>query len=522
MTTLLEFLNELEGHDLIAVNKGEGDADYSFKHVFTQESVYDSLLRSDRRQMHQQVGEALEEIFSDRLNDEALLLAHHFEQSGDLPRALRYLQIAADHAFKAFANQEAQELYSRILSLLDRDAYEARWNALAEREQVLDRLGERSQQANDLTQLQTLAELMEDDTRLTITHNRRAAYFDKISEYAAAAEAATVGVRTARRANNAHLEAQGLNLLALSAWRRFEYREVQRWAQDALDALRIVGDPGTRITCLLHLGRASYRLGQYDAALSYIQAAQDLSQETDNRASNATADLIFGWIYQRLGDYDSAEKHFQQMLNKREHIGDRYGEATALSHLGWLAWDQEKPHKGLDYCQQALEISGKINDRENEAYALSGLALNYERLDDVDRAIAYYKAALEQHEQIGATTLAIFDQAGLARLATHQNNLDLARDYIGPVRDWILQGRAQQFWDPWIIYQSTYQVLTTLEETETAYQILAEAHTILHQRAEEISDEALRLCFTEEVQVNREIEAAWQEVNGACLTSPTH
>jgi tetratricopeptide (TPR) repeat protein len=520
MTKLTEHLQTLEKFDLVTPQMSEVDLEYAFKHVFTQESVYQSLLRTDRRHLHQQVGEALEMLFAPALNGEEqpeapdnlpLLLAYHFETSGDVERALKYLKIAADKAAAAYANQEAGELYSRALALLDDQDYAQRWDLLAARETVLDRLGERDRQATQLTLMQTLAELMTDDTRLAVTHNRRAAYFDKISEYQAAAEAAEVGLRVARRSGNRRLEAQSLNRLARAAWRRFDYPAVKKWANEALEALKMVGDPATKTVSLLHLGRASYRLGEYDQALEYIHAAQDFTSYTDDQESAAVADLILGWIYQRLGDYELAEQHYRLALEKRRMIGDRYGEATALSHLGWVAWDQQRYTEGLRYCLEALDISQSIGDRENEAYALTGLGLNHEQLGHLDVARSNYEEALDIHREIGAITLAIFDQAGLARLALAQQDQNTARQYITSVVEWIQAGNAQQFWDPWSIYLWAYQGLDALGETETAWQILAEAHTLLHQRAKAISDEKLRYCFFEKVAVNREIEQAWQQ-----------
>jgi tetratricopeptide (TPR) repeat protein len=179
-------------------------------------------------------------------------------------------------------------------------------------------------------------------------------------------------------------------------------------------------------------------------------------------------------------------------LEIRRTIGHRYGEATALSHLGWLAHDQHTPQVGLDYCQRALNISQSIGDRENEAYALSGLGLCHEQLAHLEEATGDYQAALNIHREIGATTLAIFDQTGLARIALAQHNLDTARKCITPVANWIKAGNAQKFWDPWIIYQSSHQILDVLGESDTVQSILNEAHTILQQRAKEISNQQLR------------------------------
>ncbi|GAB4410196.1 MAG: hypothetical protein Fur0044_03850 [Anaerolineae bacterium] len=522
MINLTQHLQTLEKSDLITPQMSEADLEYIFKHVFTQESVYQSLLRTDRRQLHQQVGETLETLFAPALQGESqpdappdlpLLLAYHFETSGDTERALKYLKMAAEEAVAAYANQEAIELYSRALALLDNQDYANRWDLLAAREVVLDRLGERDRQATHLTLMQTLAELLVDDTRLAVTHNRRAAYFDKISEYQAAAEAAEVGLRVARRSGNRRLEAQSLNRLARAAWRRFDYPAVQKWANEALEALKMVGEPATKTASLLHLGRASYRLGQYDLALEYIHAAQDFTRFTDDQESAAVADLILGWIYQRLGDYEAAAICFQATLEKRRIIGDRYGEATALSHLGWLAWDERRSAEGLRFCLEALDISQSVGDRENEAYALTGLGLNHEQLGNTDIAQTNYQEALTIHREIGATTLAIFDQAGLARMALARQDDATARQYIEAVVGWILAGKAQQFWDPWSIYLWAYQGLTALGERETAGKILDEAHLLLHQRAEAISDEKLRHCFFEKVAVNREIEQTWHQIN---------
>lgn len=521
MTNLTQHLQTLEKSDLIAPQMSEADLEYMFKHVFTQESVYQSLLRTDRRQLHQQVGETLETIFAPALRGEPqpdtpadlpLLLAYHFDISGDTARALKYLKMAAAEAVAAYANQEAIELYSRALALLDNHDYANRWDVLAARETVLDRRGERDRQATDLTLLQTLAELLADDTRLAVTHNRRAAYFDKISEYQAAAEAAEVGLWIARRSGNRRLEAQSLNRLARAAWRRFDYTAVQKWANEALEALKMVGEPATQTASLLHLGRASYRLGQYDMALDYIRAALDFTRLTDDQESAAVADLILGWIYQRLGDYELAAQCYQATLEKRRVIGDRYGEATALSHLGWLACDEQRSTEGLRFCLEALDISQTISDRENEAYALTGLGLNHEQLGNLDIAQTNYQEALAIHREIGATTLAIFDQAGLARMTLAQGDEAAARQYIDAVTGWISGGNAQQFWDPWSIYLWAYQGLTALGEQETAGEILDEAHMLLHQRATAISDEKLRHCFFEKVAVNREIERTWHQI----------
>lgn len=63
MAGLRENLAMLETIGLIFRQQDEPELAYAFNHIFTQESVYQSLLQSERRRLHQQIGEALEELY---------------------------------------------------------------------------------------------------------------------------------------------------------------------------------------------------------------------------------------------------------------------------------------------------------------------------------------------------------------------------------------------------------------------------------------------------------------------------
>ena len=133
-------------------------------------------------------------------------------------------------------------------------------------------------------------------------------------------------------------------------------------------------------------------------------------------------------------------------------------------------------------------------------------------------AATHYQAALTIHQEIGAITLAIFDQVGLARIRLAQNQFQQADHFITPVVEWILAGNAQKFWDPWNIYLSSYQVLMALakeagDRADTARAILDEAHTLLHQRAGQISDPQLRRHFMTQVSTNRQIDRLWHQLH---------
>ena len=70
--------------------------------------------------MHRHVGEAIEALFPDNLEENAHRLAHHFAEAGDDERALKYYTMAAGSAAAIYANDEAAAHYGRAIDFAER------------------------------------------------------------------------------------------------------------------------------------------------------------------------------------------------------------------------------------------------------------------------------------------------------------------------------------------------------------------------------------------------------------------
>jgi adenylate cyclase len=82
---------------------------YAFRHPLIQEVAYRSLLKDRSRALHAAVGNAIVEVFKDRADEHAGILAYHLEQSGELVRAAQQNVRAA---FFVGANDSGQALRS--------------------------------------------------------------------------------------------------------------------------------------------------------------------------------------------------------------------------------------------------------------------------------------------------------------------------------------------------------------------------------------------------------------------------
>ena len=92
------------------------DRQYIFRHAITHEVAYNSLLIARRKQLHKLIGEALEAIYSDRLEELSATLAFHFQKAEAREKAIHYLRQAAERAQAIFANAEAIAFYQSALA----------------------------------------------------------------------------------------------------------------------------------------------------------------------------------------------------------------------------------------------------------------------------------------------------------------------------------------------------------------------------------------------------------------------
>jgi class 3 adenylate cyclase/tetratricopeptide (TPR) repeat protein/energy-coupling factor transporter ATP-binding protein EcfA2 len=93
---------------------------YIFKHALTQEVAYNSLLLKRRKEIHERIGEAIERIYAERLEEFYEMLAYRYARSGNVDKAYYYLKLSGDKARAGHANWEAFRFYREAIDVLGR------------------------------------------------------------------------------------------------------------------------------------------------------------------------------------------------------------------------------------------------------------------------------------------------------------------------------------------------------------------------------------------------------------------
>jgi predicted ATPase len=126
---LREGLGRLAEAELLYQRGLPPKATYTFKHALVQDTAYQSLLESQRRELHGRIADALEARFAERVTSVPEEIARHCEQAGRTAQAIGHYQRAGERATQHFAHPEAVGHLRKALDLLNATgrSWRSRW-----------------------------------------------------------------------------------------------------------------------------------------------------------------------------------------------------------------------------------------------------------------------------------------------------------------------------------------------------------------------------------------------------------
>jgi predicted ATPase len=117
-STLQERLGQLVDAELLYQRGRPPRARYMFKHALIQDAAYASLLKRSRQQYHQQIARMLEAEFTETVESEPELVAHHYTEAGLNEQAVGYWHRAGKRAAQRSAHVEAMNHLTKGLEVL--------------------------------------------------------------------------------------------------------------------------------------------------------------------------------------------------------------------------------------------------------------------------------------------------------------------------------------------------------------------------------------------------------------------
>ncbi len=334
---------------------------YFFKHALTQQASYDSILLSNRRELHRRAAESLIQ----RVPDQAADIARHWLGARHPDRALPFLVEAGDKAARAYAAAEAIDFYSQVLELggesadLEtlRRAYEELGNVLSFANRILEAmrtfeellaLGEERQDV--ATQISAL-------NKLASTAGLQMGQFQQADGYLARAKA------LAQQYDEQSGSAETTLVLCQMCTARADFEAVVHHMSELAELGERLGEKEYVATGLEHLGSSLMWLTRFDEAQEKAQEALALSLEIGDRGREAwiqTSTLAMCAI--RDGDFEAARAYLAEGLRVAAKIGAQVPQIVGNWIEGELAQYQGNFEDALSFGKQALALALPVEE----------------------------------------------------------------------------------------------------------------------------------------------------------------
>jgi DNA-binding winged helix-turn-helix (wHTH) protein/tetratricopeptide (TPR) repeat protein len=469
---------------------------YWFKHALLQDAAYASLLRADRRRLHQQIAETLEQGFPEIAADQPELLAHHYTEAGLPDRAVPHWQRAGERAVQGSAYLEAGGHFQRALALLNelpdgverthleialqlslgialaatrtfstpevQRAFQRAWELCGEvgqspqvfstlRGLVIHRLisGDTGAALEVAERLHEMAR-QEGPRLLRVSHQSlgfillcrgelagaRAHLEEAISRFESASASVDLSLP-----GTGNLLVEGMVNLAWTLWLLGFPDEALQQSQQARAQAR--EQPALFARCFVEYFATEIHAYRREPEKVRTQVTELASVAAEHGYSHFVSVAVFlrAWAESHLGKRPTTIASMREGINGRLGLGARGGVPNHLGLFAERCLETGEIDQGLAAVEEGLEISDAGEQRifDAELWRLKGELLR-RRGEPDSAAEELFHRALDIARRQSAKSLELRAAMSLARLWSGQGKREEARELLSGVYGWFTEG----------------------------------------------------------------------------------
>ena len=491
---LLSRLSILKDSELIYERGIYPQSTYIFKHALTQEVTYKSLLKDTRQKYHRRIAQVLEKNFSNTIESQPELLAHHYMEAGLNEQAIGYWHQAGMRATQRSAHSEAighlttaLELLGTLPSTPERSQQELTLQVALGLPMTATKGYGAPEVERTYTRAWDLCQLVGEQPYPVLFGLWR--FYLLRAEYKTARDMGELLCAKAHCAEDNTLlvgahRALGATLFYLgemNAARKHLDLGVALYDPQQHSSYLLYGvvDPG--VACLSYAAWALWCLGYPDQAMERCHEALTLGQKLSHPFSLALALSFAAWLHQFRRQWQTVQKQVEATFTISTDQAFPFWLGWGMILRGWALIEQGKGEEGIAQIRRGLvdwratgselglpyflsllaeayvkmgqveegfsiitEALAAANDSgerwyEAELYRLKGELLRQEMKTEAEAAECFKQAIEKAHHQ-GAKSLELRAVMSLSRLWQDQGKQKEARQMIQDIYGWFTEG----------------------------------------------------------------------------------
>jgi class 3 adenylate cyclase/tetratricopeptide (TPR) repeat protein len=328
---LLSHLSILKDSELLYERGIYPQSNYVFKHALTREVVYDSILAKRKKKLHEEIGNAIEELNKGILNEHYEVLSEHYFLSENYSKSAEYSRLAGRRAEKKASFNDAIAYASKRVASLGR-----------------------------LTQTEDVEKQII-DARVVL-----GLYIAQMNYFVEAKEAIDPIIDLAIKHNYKRRLCQIYTILG--TYYCFVQENYSEGFKGFEEALKISEEVKDIVSFVLASSWFGYALGtncEFERSIKYLQGAIDINVAAKNfwgiAISKSNLAYFSHWYHGRI---DLQFKTSNEGLQIAEESGDIYSKAIAYASHGTSCYGkglfeeaEKNLLKGLEFCER-INFSG--------------------------------------------------------------------------------------------------------------------------------------------------------------------
>ena len=405
---LKAYLINLQGLELIYEKRLFPELEYIFKHALTQEVAYNSLLHKRRKEIHENIGKAIEEIYAERLEEFYEMLAYHYSKSENTQKAFLYLKLAGTKAMQSHSISEASRFYKQACGILDRfprteESEKEKLELLHMMTASMSILGFPKDSLQFLQEGERLSKKLGDSKSLAIFYAMLGAYYRYAGQYVLERQFAEKGLEIAKELDDVELlsrtsfNACSVYMIAGEWEKEIDVASTAISLMERTETESAFFDRGMNVYSMLcgFMGMALGILGKFEDGILFCKKGLKNAAQIDDLITLGPLEFHFSSILWAKGDWDQAVVHLQKSVNYLEETKVILILSQALSALGYVTSFVGDLEAARRYVDKGLKMQ---TDAGIEVFLPLHYILScqvYLNMGDLDKALDHIQTALD-------------------------------------------------------------------------------------------------------------------------------
>jgi tetratricopeptide (TPR) repeat protein len=395
---LLEIMDRLIKAGFVKHTVIRGEDICSFADIIMRDVVHEEVGPFKRKKLHGTVGEVLEKLYADNVDEHLGELALHFLEAGNKDRALDYFLKAADKAQKVYANTEAASYYQSALKLL-----EEKEGKLQEKGRVYEGLGDVKRLVGECdaclkywnNALLIWGQLNEKVSASRLRRKMANVLWDELGDAGKAKEHYDKCLKILETEPESIELASLYEDMAHMYYRVGETSEALSWAEKALELAKKLDAPNVLASSYASLGTIFTFTGEtakQARAFEYLENALKIAlangyMETALRAQQNLAGAI------PTEEYERRFECFKKGYELARKVGDVSYQSWAGLMLAWYHIGRGDMGKASFFAEESVALDRRAGNRTHLPMSIDGLGIVYQVLGEWEKSEQCHKEA---------------------------------------------------------------------------------------------------------------------------------